>query len=163
MRPRRAEDVIVDRALSHLHEAAGRDDRIAHAHDRIAAHVRHLRGPIPARETYGLVHGELGPDHVLVTPDGEPVLIDIEGLTYFDVDGSTPSCTCASATRIRGCDRSTSTRIGWSLPVRTGAVADRGPTADRRHRLPRPASGCWTWPSGTSPRHSPSADIGPVG
>ncbi|GIG03221.1 phosphotransferase [Catellatospora citrea] len=83
---RRAEDVIVDRALSHLHEAAGRDDRIAHAHDRIAAHVRHLRGPIPARETYGLVHGELGPDHVLVTPDGEPVLIDIEGLTYFDVE-----------------------------------------------------------------------------
>ncbi|GAA1384657.1 phosphotransferase [Catellatospora chokoriensis] len=85
-RQRRAEDVIVDRALGHLHAAAARDDRIADAHDRIAAHVRDLRGAVTARETYGLVHGELGPDHVLVTPDGEPVLIDIEGLTYFDVE-----------------------------------------------------------------------------
>ncbi|GAB4054108.1 phosphotransferase family protein [Catellatospora paridis] len=83
---RRAEDVIVDRALGHLHDAAGHDDRIADAHDRIAAHVRRLRGAVTARETYGLVHGELGPDHVLVTPDGEPVLIDIEGLTHFDVE-----------------------------------------------------------------------------
>ena len=32
------------------------------------------------------MHGELGPDHVLVTPAGEPVLIDIEGLTWFDVE-----------------------------------------------------------------------------
>lgn len=83
---RRAEDVIVDRALGHLDAVAGHDARIADVHDRIAAHLRHLRGLVPARETYGLVHGELGPDHVLVTPDGEPVLIDIEGLTYFDVE-----------------------------------------------------------------------------
>lgn len=27
----------------------------------------------------GLIHGELGPDHVLVASDGTPVLIDIEG------------------------------------------------------------------------------------
>ncbi|GAB3136731.1 phosphotransferase [Micromonospora sonneratiae] len=83
---RRAEDVVVDRALANLDTAATRDIRLADAHDRIARHVRHLRAPVTARETYGLVHGELGPDHVFVTPNGEPVVIDIEGLTYFDVE-----------------------------------------------------------------------------
>ncbi|MEV0731216.1 phosphotransferase [Polymorphospora sp. NPDC050346] len=83
---RRPEDIVVDRALSHLHAAAVRDARLADAHDRIAGHVRHLRGAVAERATYGLVHGELGPDHVLVTPAGEPVVIDIEGLTYFDVE-----------------------------------------------------------------------------
>jgi hypothetical protein len=84
--PRRPEDVIVDRALAHLDAAATREARLVRAHDRIAAHVRTLRAAVPPRAAYGLVHGELGPDHVLVTPDGEPVLIDIEGLTYFDVE-----------------------------------------------------------------------------
>jgi hypothetical protein len=83
---RPAEDVIVDRALNHLHAAALRDPRLSDAHERIAGHVRHLRAAVTERATYGLVHGELGPDHVLVTPDGEPVMIDIEGLTYFDVE-----------------------------------------------------------------------------
>ncbi|MET7881154.1 phosphotransferase family protein [Micromonospora profundi] len=83
---RRTEDIVVDRALSHLHAAADRDTRLADAHDRIVRHVRLLRSAVTARETYGLVHGELGPDHVLVTPAGEPVMIDIEGLAYFDVE-----------------------------------------------------------------------------
>ncbi len=83
---RRCEDVIVDRALGHLDAAAARDDRLADAHHRIAAHVGHLRSNVAPRSTYVLVHGELGPDHVLVTPDGEPVLIDFEGLAYFDVE-----------------------------------------------------------------------------
>ncbi|MEU5530710.1 aminoglycoside phosphotransferase [Micromonospora chersina] len=83
---RRTEDVIVDRALGHLDAAAARDARLADAHHRITAHVRHLRSAVTAREEYGLVHGELGPDHVLVTPAGEAVMIDFEGLTYFEVE-----------------------------------------------------------------------------
>jgi aminoglycoside phosphotransferase (APT) family kinase protein len=83
---RRTEDIIVDRALGHLDAVAIRDARLAAAHDQIADHVRHLRSLVPARTTYGLIHGELGPDHVLVTPSGEPVMIDFEGLTYFDVE-----------------------------------------------------------------------------
>lgn len=85
-RTRRAEDVIVDRALRHLDAVAARDARLDEAYDRIAGHVRHLRDAVTPRERYGLVHGELGPDHVLVTPEGEPVMIDFEGLTYFDVE-----------------------------------------------------------------------------
>ncbi|EXG82205.1 phosphotransferase family protein [Cryptosporangium arvum] len=83
---RRTEDIIVDRALGHLHAAAPRDARIAAAHQRIADHLHHLRGAVEARQDYVLVHGELGPDHVLVTPAGESALIDIEGLAYFDAE-----------------------------------------------------------------------------
>jgi hypothetical protein len=38
------------------------------------------------RSQYGLIHGELGPDHVLVDRRGQPVLIEIEGLMFFDVE-----------------------------------------------------------------------------
>jgi hypothetical protein len=83
---RPAEDVIVDRALLHLDAAAPRDPRLSDARERIADHMRGLRAAVPPRQAYALVHGELGPDHVLVTPAGEPVMIDFEGLTYFDVE-----------------------------------------------------------------------------
>ncbi|WP_045739747.1 phosphotransferase family protein [Actinoplanes rectilineatus] len=83
---RLAEDVIVDRALLHLDLTAAREERLAEAHGQIAAHVRELRAAVRPRQEYGLVHGELGPDHVFVTPAGEPVLIDFEGLAWFDVE-----------------------------------------------------------------------------
>lgn len=83
---RRPEDIVVDRALRQLDAVAAREPRLAAAHDRIADHVRELRALITPRESYGLVHGELGPDHVFVTPGGEPVMIDFEGLAYFDVE-----------------------------------------------------------------------------
>jgi len=83
---RPTEDVIVDRALCHLDAAAARDRRLADARGRIGEHLLRLRDPVAARRAYALVHGELGPDHVMVTPAGEPVMIDFEGLTYFDVE-----------------------------------------------------------------------------
>jgi phosphotransferase family enzyme len=83
---RRPEDVIQDRALRHLDAVVPQDRRVAEARNRIADHVAELRDSVTARHEYGLVHGELGPDHVLVTPAGEPVMIDIEGLAYFDVE-----------------------------------------------------------------------------
>ncbi|MEJ3749708.1 aminoglycoside phosphotransferase [Actinomycetes bacterium KLBMP 9797] len=83
---RRTEDIVVDRALGHLDAVALRDARLADARDRIADHLHRLRGEVPAREAYALVHGELGPDHVIVTAAGEAAMIDIEGLAYFDVE-----------------------------------------------------------------------------
>jgi aminoglycoside phosphotransferase (APT) family kinase protein len=41
---------------------------------------------IRPRERWSLLHGELGPDHVLVPPDGRPCMIDIEGMRYGDVE-----------------------------------------------------------------------------
>ncbi|GIG89051.1 phosphotransferase family protein [Plantactinospora endophytica] len=83
---RSAVDVVLDRALGDLAEAAGRDDRLARDRVRLTELLRGLADGIAPRPTYGLIHGELGPDHVLVDGDGAPVLIDIEGLMYFDVE-----------------------------------------------------------------------------
>jgi hypothetical protein len=40
---------------------------------------------VAPRQEYTLIHGELGPDHVLVD-SGHAVMIDIEGLMFLDVE-----------------------------------------------------------------------------
>ncbi|MFF8927693.1 phosphotransferase family protein [Streptomyces longwoodensis] len=78
--------VVRDRALRDVEEAAGRDPRIAAVREEAAERLGHLAEGVRPRTRHALVHGELGPDHVLVAPDGAPVLIDVEGLMYFDVE-----------------------------------------------------------------------------
>ncbi|MGW1774980.1 phosphotransferase family protein [Streptomyces sp. NPDC002104] len=80
------EQLVLDRALADLAQAAGRDSRIGAARGRLDDRLRTLRALVAPRTEHGLIHGELGPDHVLVAPGGEAVLIDIEGLMYFDVE-----------------------------------------------------------------------------
>jgi len=80
------EQLVLDRALGDLTEAASRDTRIASASDRLEDTVRGLAAAVRPRSQYRLIHGELGPDHVLVDRLGQPVLIDIEGLMFFDVE-----------------------------------------------------------------------------
>lgn len=80
------ERIMLDRSLSQLSEIAGRDQRAAGAQGRLEETLRSLAGPIEPRAVAALVHGELGPDHVLLDRRGEPVLIDIEGAMYFDVE-----------------------------------------------------------------------------
>jgi aminoglycoside phosphotransferase (APT) family kinase protein len=83
---RPAEDMVVDRALLHLAAVADRDARLAARQTDIEDHLRRLRSAVPPRREYALVHGELGPDHVLVNASGEPVMIDFEGLIRFDAE-----------------------------------------------------------------------------
>jgi len=80
------EGVVLERALRDLAEAASRDPRIAGARDRLAERLRVLAAAVRPRAEYAVVHGELGPDHVQVDAHGNPVVIDIEGLMYFDVE-----------------------------------------------------------------------------
>ncbi|AWS49020.1 phosphotransferase family protein [Streptosporangium sp. 'caverna'] len=80
------EQVVLDRALDDLTETTSRDTRIAGVRDRLEDLVRGLAATVRPRSEYGLIHGELGPDHVLVDRHGHPVLIDIEGLMFFDVE-----------------------------------------------------------------------------
>jgi hypothetical protein len=80
------EKIMLDRALAQLSEVARRDRRAAAAHGRIEQALHSLADPIGPRTAAALVHGELGPDHVLLDRRGEPVLIDIEGTMYFDVE-----------------------------------------------------------------------------
>ena len=77
--------IVWDRALGHLAEAAARVQRIAAVRERLEAALAGLAG-VPARDEHALIHGELGPDHVLIDGRGQPVLIDIEGVMFFDVE-----------------------------------------------------------------------------
>ncbi len=83
---RSCEQIVADRAVVDLAEAAERDGRIGTERDRLADLLEGLAAAVRPRSAYGLIHGELGPDHVLVDGQGDPVLIDIEGLMYFDVE-----------------------------------------------------------------------------
>ncbi|KOG60505.1 phosphotransferase [Streptomyces sp. NRRL WC-3725] len=80
------EGVVLARALRDVAEAASRDPRIDASRVRLEERLRDLAGAVRPRERYAVVHGELGPDHVLVDADGHPVVIDIEGTMYFDVE-----------------------------------------------------------------------------
>lgn len=78
--------VILDRALADVEEAAGRDDRVRAGRSALIDTLHDLASRVTAPPRVGLIHGELGPDHVLVAADGAPVLIDIEGVAYFDIE-----------------------------------------------------------------------------
>lgn len=83
---RACEEFVLARALTHLQDAAGREPRIAAAQDRLEQALQERASAVRPRSVHGLIHGELGPDHVLVDDGGAPVLIDIEGLMFFDVE-----------------------------------------------------------------------------
>ena len=77
---------MLDRALDHLAQAAARVERVAAVRGRLEDVTRELAAAVRPRAEHGLIHGELGPDHVLVDSRGHPVLIDIEGLMFFDIE-----------------------------------------------------------------------------
>jgi len=78
--------LMLGRALAQLAEIAGRDRRAAAGQDRLEEALRSLAEPVEPRTAATLIHGELGPDHVLLERHGKPVLIDIEGAKYFDAE-----------------------------------------------------------------------------
>ncbi|SCL22394.1 Phosphotransferase enzyme family protein [Micromonospora pallida] len=80
------EQVVLDRALRQLAVVASRVDRIADVRDRLADTLRERCAVLSPRTRFGLIHSELGPDHVLVDDRDEPVLIDVEGAGYLDVE-----------------------------------------------------------------------------
>jgi hypothetical protein len=80
------EQVVFDRAVADLAEAARRDARIGAARSRLESVLNEMAALVRPRQEYRLIHGELGPDHLVMGPDGVPVLIDIEGLMFFDVE-----------------------------------------------------------------------------
>lgn len=83
---RSCEQIVLDRAVRHLAEVASRVERVAIARARLEEKIRELAGVVRPRTEYSLIHGELGPDHVLVDERGDPVIIDIEGVMFFDVE-----------------------------------------------------------------------------
>nr|WP_269330243.1 phosphotransferase [Kineosporia babensis] len=80
------EQLVLDRALADLDESARREPRIAAVREELAGKLKELRAAVSPRAEYCLIHGELGPDHVLVSANAEAVLIDVEGMLFFDVE-----------------------------------------------------------------------------
>ncbi|GGZ18205.1 phosphotransferase family protein [Streptomyces nitrosporeus] len=80
------EQLVLERAIKDLAEAAERDPSIGSAEASLRDRLQELATRVAPRTQHGLIHGELGPDHVLVDDSGDPVLIDIEGLMFFDVE-----------------------------------------------------------------------------
>ncbi|WP_235854735.1 phosphotransferase family protein [Nonomuraea aridisoli] len=81
-----ASQTVLRWALRELAEAASRVEPIGEIRGRLEDDLRRMAAALPPRETHGLIHGELGPDHVLIDERGEPVLIDLDGAMYFDVE-----------------------------------------------------------------------------
>ncbi len=158
---RRSEVIIADRALAQLDTAAARDARLAAAHGRIAAHVRELAATITQRATYGLVHGELGPDHVLITPRGEPVVIDFEGLVHFDIewDHAWSQMRFGDAyPALRPVELDTDRLALYRYAQVLSLIEAHLRIADTDFRT---ATGCSDWRSTTSAKHSPRSAYPP--
>lgn len=83
---RSCEQIVLDRALRDLAFATLRVEHLAQVSVRLEEEVCELASLVYPRNEYSLIHGELGPDHVLVDTRGDPVLIDIEGTMFFDVE-----------------------------------------------------------------------------
>lgn len=80
------EQAYLERSLGEIADAAARDPRAAQGRAHLEETLHALYAQVQPRSEFAILHGELGPDHVLIGPDNEPVLIDIEGLMYFDVE-----------------------------------------------------------------------------
>jgi hypothetical protein len=81
-----SEQYITERGRRSLAEAAARVPRIAAVRERLAQELTARSAAVEPRAENGLIHGELGPDHVMLDSAGEPVLIDIEAAMHFDVE-----------------------------------------------------------------------------
>ncbi|QGH35317.1 phosphotransferase [Gracilibacillus salitolerans] len=61
-------------------------ERIRANQSKLLDTLYELESRIKPRTQYGFIHGELGPDHVLVNDELNPFLIDIEGAMFFDIE-----------------------------------------------------------------------------
>lgn len=80
------EQVVLARAYRDLAQAARQLPALAEAEPQIAGALARLASAVRPRQQYALIHGELDPGHVLLDQHGDPVLIDIEGAMFFDLE-----------------------------------------------------------------------------
>lgn len=80
------EKVVLENSLQDLEYLAENVESICKNKAQLTDVLHSLYDSISPRQKYGLIHGELGPDHVFVRQDGQPVLIDIEGVKFFDIE-----------------------------------------------------------------------------
>jgi hypothetical protein len=81
-----SEETVLERALRHLDRSANRVAAVASVRARLEEALRANAASVRPRASYALIHGELGPDHVSIDDAGQPVVVDIEGAMYFDLE-----------------------------------------------------------------------------
>lgn len=81
-----AQQVQMENAKTQLDYVSRHMERIAANHGKLLDTMNELESRISPRTEYGFIHGELGPDHVLVNNRLEPYLINIEGAMFFDIE-----------------------------------------------------------------------------
>ncbi|UUZ80177.1 aminoglycoside phosphotransferase family protein [Paenibacillus sp. P26] len=78
--------LILENAIKRLQYLSQHLSDVAAKQDKVLLTLEDLASAIKPRGHYGFIHGELGPDHVLVNEKLEPYLIDIEGAEFFDIE-----------------------------------------------------------------------------
>lgn len=76
----------MENAKAQLAYASQYIDSLRDHQSKLLDTLHELESRIQPRTRYGFIHGELGPDHVLVNERLEPYLIDIEGAMFFDIE-----------------------------------------------------------------------------
>lgn len=76
----------LENAKEQLAYAVNHIESIRVNQSRLLEKLHELESRIAPRNRYGFIHGELGPDHILVTDQLEPYLIDIEGAGFYDIE-----------------------------------------------------------------------------
>ena len=62
------------------------DNQYADVYVQVEAKARECAQNLESRNEYTFIHGELGPNHVIVDKDNNAYLIDIEGAKFYDVE-----------------------------------------------------------------------------
>ncbi|WP_141500089.1 phosphotransferase [Paenibacillus luteus] len=76
---------LADAKLS-LSYAAAYISEIETKQEKLLNQLNELAARIGSRQRYSFIHGELGPDHVMVNEKLEPYVIDIEGCLFYDLE-----------------------------------------------------------------------------
>ena len=80
------EDVVSDHSLQGLDLAAQYNSEIQRNQGRIREVLEGLRAKVELRSSHHFIHGELGPEHIMVDRTGKVYFIDIEGAAFFDLE-----------------------------------------------------------------------------
>ncbi|XEC96324.1 phosphotransferase [Paenibacillus tarimensis] len=78
--------MMMENAADWLSYASEHIQSIAANQSKLLDTLYALESKMKPRARYGFIHGELGPDHILVNENLEPYLIDIEGAMFFDIE-----------------------------------------------------------------------------
>ena len=87
-RPResRCERLVWEHVRPTLDLACEFNESIRSYRGQILVTLQSLLDAIEPRSVFSLIHGELGPEHIIVSPESEPYFIDCEGVRYFDLE-----------------------------------------------------------------------------